>query len=397
MNILFINYYYYPNLIGGAEHSIKLLAEGLISEGHKVAVYTHDSKVGSEREMINGVIIYRGKDVYARMDGKICYLKKGLDYIWNQRWESELYNILIAFKPEIVNVNNLFYLSPAMWKYCSCKGIKVIQTLRDYALLDPTSNWEHIPHVIRIIYNNIYIKIGRYLSNKYVTGVTSPSHFTLNQYINQGYFKNSYHSVIPNSIYLDLEETKQIIEIKRDRTASEIKLLYVGTLNEKKGLLNLLKAFEQIESPLLSLTICGTGILKSLLLEYSKRESRIKYLGQLSPDQLKKQYIEADVLIIPSIWEEPFGRIVIEGNQYGLPVICSNRGGIVEIMQTMHSGVVFIYDSIEDLISKINKMSHRDTIKSYYPQILSNITYYDNAHNVAHYIECYKRVLNSKE
>ena len=50
MKILILNMFYYPNLIGGAEHSVKLLAEHLAAKGHKVSVLTMDgipsSKIG---------------------------------------------------------------------------------------------------------------------------------------------------------------------------------------------------------------------------------------------------------------------------------------------------------------------------------------------------------------
>ena len=62
------------------------------------------------------------------------------------------------------------------------------------------------------------------------------------------------------------------------------------------------------------------------------------YYNYVMINMIEKQYIKADVLVVPSIWDEPFGRVVIEGNSYGLPVICSNKGGIPEIINEMCSG-----------------------------------------------------------
>ena len=71
MRVLIINMYYYPNMIGGAEHSVKLLAEGLVKSGHQVTVYTLDAIAKNEalkQETIEGVHVVRGysKAIYER-------------------------------------------------------------------------------------------------------------------------------------------------------------------------------------------------------------------------------------------------------------------------------------------------------------------------------------------
>ncbi len=64
MNILILNTYYYPNIIGGTEESIKLLAEGLSKKGHNVIVLSAD---GIEKSMktknLHGVTLIRIKGI----------------------------------------------------------------------------------------------------------------------------------------------------------------------------------------------------------------------------------------------------------------------------------------------------------------------------------------------
>ena len=43
MKVLIVNTYYFPNMIGGAEHSVKLLAENLKKCGYDIAIYCVDS------------------------------------------------------------------------------------------------------------------------------------------------------------------------------------------------------------------------------------------------------------------------------------------------------------------------------------------------------------------
>ena len=61
MRILIVNTYYYPNLIGGTENSIKILAENLVKSNNTVAVYSVDNNNKElKKEKINNVEIYRG-------------------------------------------------------------------------------------------------------------------------------------------------------------------------------------------------------------------------------------------------------------------------------------------------------------------------------------------------
>ena len=64
-------------------------------------------------------------------------------------------------------------------------------------------------------------------------------------------------------------------------------------------------------------------------------------------------------MIVPSVWEEPFGRIVIEAAQYALPVIGSNRGGIPGTVHAIGFGDVYQFDSVDELCGLITKYTDR--------------------------------------
>ena len=60
MRVLLVNAFYHPNLVGGAEHSVRILAESLRRLGCQVAVFTYDGgSSGIEHERVGGVPIYR--------------------------------------------------------------------------------------------------------------------------------------------------------------------------------------------------------------------------------------------------------------------------------------------------------------------------------------------------
>lgn len=68
-------------------------------------------------------------------------------------------------------------------------------------------------------------------------------------------------------------------------------------------------------------------------------------------------YREAKLLLVPSIWEEAFGRVSVESQAVGTPVIVSSRGGLPETVPSMDYVVNDIYDG-QSWVRKINEILH---------------------------------------
>ncbi|HZJ24036.1 MAG TPA: glycosyltransferase family 4 protein, partial [Anaerolineales bacterium] len=60
-----------------------------------------------------------------------------------------------------------------------------------------------------------------------------------------------------------------------------------------------------------------------------------------------------DVLVLPSLWPEPFARVVLEGMVSGLVVIATPTGGTTEILTDGENGLLFAAGDAEDLAQKI--------------------------------------------
>ena len=395
MKILLVNTFYYPNIVGGAEYSTKLLAEGLEKNGNQVSVFTVDRALSKcEEENINGIKIYRGTG--GKFNTLVRFTKKGSAFIKirnkfrilkNSKIIDELEKVVIDFQPDVIHTNNIYGISPIIWKYANQKKIPCIHTIRDYWIVNPKNVMPKNKNILLKKYQEHFEKYS-----DYVNIVTSPSKFTLENILKFKYFKNAESHVVFNSVDLNMEETKNYIEKRKRYGSKKIKYLFVGSLFENKGIRNLLSAFEQIKNEDISLTICGKGNLEELVKTAAQNDNRITYKGMLEKDELKKVWLENDVLIVPSIWDEPFGRVVIEGNQYGLPVIGSNKGGIAEILDNTHSGVTYQYDSVEELKKAIIQFTDRDNIKKYYDSILKNIEIYSIKKQIESYEKIYKKL-----
>lgn len=100
--------------------------------------------------------------------------------------------------------------------------------------------------------------------------------------------------------------------------------LFVGRLIESKGLDVLLEAFSRVEAG--ELWVVGDGPLRGRIEAAAAQNPRIRWLGWLDGDALADVYRQADVLVVPSLYE-PWGLVVHEGLAYGLPVIVSDQVG----------------------------------------------------------------------
>lgn len=401
MNIMFVNAFYYPNMIGGTESSVKLLAEKLIEGNHCVSIVSIDNLLNEKikYEEINKVKIYRlnghlyKTNVFLFQEKNLIYkmINKFIE-IYNFSIKKDFESILNRVKPDIIHTNNLYGLSPIIWKLAFKHNIKIVHTLRDYWLLNPVSLKQR-----NIIFINYIVRTFFKKQTKYVDYVTAPSQFTLNKFLESNFFKNAKHKCVVNAVDINYELLSNIIDERKQNNSTKINFIFVGALELNKGIINLLNVFSNYMNDNITLTICGSGKLENEVRSFAENDKRITYLGQLSRDEINNVWIKNDVCIVPSIWEEPFGRVVIEANQYGLPVIGSNKGGISEIINNIHTGELFQYDDLNELKEKIIKFSNREYIKKYYDAIEENISFYSVKRQIKEFENIYQSLLKDKQ
>lgn len=107
--------------------------------------------------------------------------------------------------------------------------------------------------------------------------------------------------------------------------------LFIGQLEERKGLRELIRAFGMIQDEAAHLRIIGSGTLKKELLELSRGDRRVELLGFLDQEELPRQLSQARCLVLPSVQtsfgREPWGLVVNEAMHCGVPVVVSDAVG----------------------------------------------------------------------
>lgn len=143
------------------------------------------------------------------------------------------------------------------------------------------------------------------------------------------------------------------------RIKKEITILFVGRLIEEKGVLDLLKAFENVKlqmtndksNPNIKLIIIGNGPLKRKIPEDIKVEEK-------NYEEMPRVYQEADIFVMPSktskTWEEQYGMVLIEAMASGLPIVAYHSGSIPELIYDC--GILVPAGNIELLAESLVKL-----------------------------------------
>lgn len=128
---------------------------------------------------------------------------------------------------------------------------------------------------------------------------------------------------------------------------------FMGRLEDSKGIETLLAA-----APLLTngrIVIAGEGNLEARVSACD--DEHTKFLGFLTPAQMQQQIDRATALLVPSLWPEPFGMVVLEAGARGLPSIATKVGGLAELVDDHQDGVQLEPNDVAGLAAAIEELS----------------------------------------
>jgi glycosyltransferase involved in cell wall biosynthesis len=343
MKILLINDNGYQT--GGAEKYILNLKSCLINR-HEVKLFSANSP-NSESD-------YSFKS-------SVNSFRKYSDQVYNLDSYRKLKSVLKLFQPDIIHINNIDKkISPSILHLC--ENIPTVMTIHDYDLIYPGAEYADIhdckldygvrcptcttlkSYILFRLKNLIRIPILK----KYINIIIAPNKFMYKRVASQ--IKDIELTILNYGIYLNefmpLKESKQI--------------LFVGRLEKVKGIYTLIYSFIKIskifkESRLL---IAGDGKEMDNLFGLVKKLKlkNVTFTGWLKDEELLALYESSDVLILPSIWDEPFGLVGIEAMSGGRPVIASRVGGIPDWLDDGKTGYLVDPGMPDQIAEKVIKL-----------------------------------------
>lgn len=163
---------------------------------------------------------------------------------------------------------------------------------------------------------------------------TSPSAFLAGRYLEWG-IPESRLTVVPNVVEIERREPRPA-----RRTSGSLRVVYLGQHTPFKGIDVLLDAYAQLPGHVrraIHLDVYGGGAerfgegFESALEQHSARGlPQVSFRGKYPNSQVAAILDEADLLVMPSVWWENSPVVIEEALARGVPVLCSDIGGMAE-------------------------------------------------------------------
>lgn len=310
-------------------------------------------------------------DVYEEHNNCLSKLNS-LDLAGRTIWSNKAYRIvnrqLAAKNYDLIHVQNFFPLiSPSVYYAARSRGVRVVQTLRNYRLICPNGLFFRNGHPCEDCMGKTFPYPGIvhrcYRNSGVASSVTATMlsvHRTLKTWTEQV------------DAYISLTEFARRKAIEGGLPAEKIFVkpnfvnpdpgigegdgnyaLYVGRLSVEKGLDTLLVAWKSLGNRM-PLKIVGDGPLQSEVIAAMQELPNVEWLGRQPQSKVYQLMGAASCLIFPSKWYETFGRVAVEAFAKGTPVIAANIGAIAELVENNRTGFHFQPGNSDDLATKID-------------------------------------------
>jgi glycosyltransferase involved in cell wall biosynthesis len=149
-------------------------------------------------------------------------------------------------------------------------------------------------------------------------------------------------------------------------------MLFVGRLQYDKGVHTAIEALaylvHDLSVPDVTLQIVGSGergytAYLHDLVQDNNLASHVTFLGAHSQSEMPRIYHQSDILVFTSIWQEPFGRVLVEAMAAGVAVVGTLTGGATEILIENENALTFAPDNATALAKQVARLKESDELR----------------------------------
>ncbi|KKW30988.1 MAG: Glycosyltransferase, partial [Candidatus Uhrbacteria bacterium GW2011_GWA2_52_8d] len=338
MKIGIVSNLYPPDARGGAELVAQRIADALYERGHEVFVLTTQPLEGlrslfpriRERTLEAVYRFFPLNVYYLRQDRHVPFPIRALWHLidlFSYCGRCAIRSVIRDEDPDVVITHNLKGIGVAIGREIQRQGVPHIHTLHDVQLSVPSGlliagqeqSWLNRSFLRRWYERGVKREMGR------PNLVLSPSRFLSDFYHERGLFTDTRVEILPNPMPPDQ------VRGRDSRTAQKTQFLFVGQLEEHKGIRELLQALHGFGEEI-DLHIAGEGSLAEFVASSAELDSRIHFHGFTSLNHLIELLRTSDAVVVPSICYENSPTVIYESYLVGVPVIASDIGGIPELI-----------------------------------------------------------------
>lgn len=364
MRILVLTNQYPPHSIGGYAQSCHSIIERLAARGHSAYVLTSDAVLPGvavdHDEESRGV--HRDLHMWFRHLGRAEPAIPRPGMLNRLRYERHNQDVmretLRTWRPDVVSVWEMGAMSLSTLTLVERTGIPMVLTVHDYwpefaPAWDPWLRFfDRRPWARRMAAPLGLLTSGPELSKAMVNVVSRSLQEKL---ATESRWPFNEAEIIPFGI-----DPKLFPVVEPEARDWGWNLLYVGRLDWAKGLRTLALAMRHLPASA-DLDVVGKGDpalpgMMRQLVGGSGPQERIRF-SSCPPSELAARYREADVLVFPSEWDEPFGLVPLEAMACGVPVVATGTGGSGEYLRDGENCLLFPPGDPEALAKAIQQLA----------------------------------------
>ena len=349
-----------------------------------------DTVVANEKKMLekhgHKVILYSRNNAELKQMSKIRILFLPFTTVFNLRTYKEIKKLIRQEKIDVVHVHNtLNLISPAVYYAARSMKVPVVQTVHNFRLLCPGATFYREGHICEDCVQHglkCAVKHSCYRDSKVQTLVCAIS--TWMHRITGIYGKVNYICLTE----FNKDKLLQLKQIKPERVfvkpnfaennnsfiPEEARLdqfVFAGRLDKLKGVDILFEAWKCMGEGAPKLIVCGTGAMEDWCKSFIRENDlNIEMCGFVPNDEALRIIANSRALVLPTQWYEGFPMSIVEAFSVGTPVICSDLGNAGSVVEEGITGYKFGYESIESIVSAVDKMRekplNKEKIKNIY-------------------------------
>lgn len=259
---------------------------------------------------------------------------------------------------------------------------------------------------------HLRLAASSYISRQFVWGVNrcklliSNSEYTARTYVDYG-FPAKKIAVVLNAINTEIFSPIDNDKFEAISNRENRKVLYIGRISPEKGIEVLINAVAIARTLNPNITLIIVGNLRG----DGASASYYDHLTKLAQDKLGISvqfhsasqdvvgyYRDTDLTVLPAVWDEPFGRVVIESMSCGVPCIASCVGGIPEILQDKFDSFLFERGNSEKLavaiLQHINWRTDNPILANQCRQLVLDDFFIEKMHGKI--FDAFDQLINSK-
>jgi glycosyltransferase involved in cell wall biosynthesis len=347
MKVLVISAVFPPDAKGGAELGAYNCAHWLRQKGHDVGVLTTAATPQEELsgQWMDNLKVWRAwrRRPYARVASDDASALKKM--VWHLQDHLDPANVSLmkgvisAFKPDVALVHLIPGIGHNSLKALNIAGVPVVYYLHDLGIACFRGSMQKkgqncLKQCAICRLSSANTRRFFYKSSHYSFVATSA--FTLSAIDSLVGVSSFVSEVLPD---LDLD-----CPLPRIQRALEepVQFLYVGRLHSNKGISFLMSVVDSLAvyRGRFHLTVVGAGPLERALRQACAGSSSVTFVGRVAPDQVKHYMRRADILCVPSTWQENHPGVIRQALRAGVPVIASSVGGMPEMIKQGETGIL---------------------------------------------------------